>query len=384
VKRRSTRTRVCFVTGTRAEFGLMRSTLRAIAARRELQLQILVTGMHLSKTHGHSIDQIRKDDWTIDAKVPWRGSQGASTGNAIAAISTTLDKLQSDVVLVVGDRVEAFAGATAGHLSRRIVAHVHGGDRAEGQVDDSLRHAITKLAHVHFPATNQSAERIAKLGEDRWRIHQVGSPGLDDIRTSGTPSRDLVSRYPGISRHQFALLVLHPTDATGSTEYARAARVLDAVRRAGLAQIVTIYPNSDPGGDQIIRCWQDRSRDMTHLLSDVPRADFIGLMRDCAVMVGNSSAGVIEAGALGTPVVNVGDRQRGRERGKSVIDVKDTVADISRAVRKIVTGGRDGRTDKTHPYGGGGRGGSAGRRIAGVLARITPNSEKMLRKLIAY
>src|SRR5690348_11913590 len=167
----SRRRRVCFVTGTRAEFGLMRTTLHAIQSHPSLELQLLATGMHLDRAHGRSIDAIRKEGWRVGATVSWPRSStpaanAVSTGSAMAGIAQALERLQSDVVLVVGDRVEAFAAAAAGHVSGRVVAHVHGGDRALGQVDDSLRHAITKLAHVHFPATTRSANRLIKLGED--------------------------------------------------------------------------------------------------------------------------------------------------------------------------------------------------------------------------
>ena len=199
---------VCFVTGTRAEYGLMRSTLAAIRDHPQLRLRIIATGMHLSRQHGRTIDAIRNDGWTVDATVPWpSGDLAIQTGRATASIAAAVERLKPDIVLVVGDRVEAFAAATAGHLSGRIVAHVHGGDRALGQVDDALRHAITKLAHVHFPATAASAERLLKLGEDRWRIHRVGSPGIDGIVESAGP----LTLEPG---GMYALVVLHPRTAT--------------------------------------------------------------------------------------------------------------------------------------------------------------------------
>src|SRR5437016_8842301 len=192
----------CFVTGTRAEFGLMTSTLRAIAETPSLQLQLVATGMHLDRNHGDSLRQIRREGWKVDAVVPWPAGDpdrlAINAGMAMSKLAATFDRLKSDVVLVVGDRVEAFAAAAAASISGRIVAHVHGGDRALGQVDDSLRHAITKLAHLHFPATKQSAARILKLGEDRWRIHRAGSPGIDQIRQLATDS--------GMPKHRFALL----------------------------------------------------------------------------------------------------------------------------------------------------------------------------------
>ena len=158
--------------------------------------------MHLDRSRGYSLDAIRRAGWDVDRVVPWNPKRSITasgtaraTGDAISGLARAFDELGSDVVLVVGDRVEAFAAAAAGHIGGRVVAHVHGGDRAAGQVDDSLRHAITKLAHVHFPATPASAERILRLGEDRWRIHRVGAPGIDGIRAgSGRRAADPGSR----------------------------------------------------------------------------------------------------------------------------------------------------------------------------------------------
>src|SRR6266550_4302922 len=178
--------RICFVTGSRAEFGLMQSTLRAIESHPKLQLQIIATGMHLDPAHGEPLDAIRNANIEPTATVPWpaassANSTAAATGKATAALAGAFKKLKPDIVLIVGDRVEAFAAASAAHISQIPIAHIHGGDRALGQIDDSLRHAITKLSHIHFPATRQSARRIQRLGEDKFRIHTVGSPGIDGI-----------------------------------------------------------------------------------------------------------------------------------------------------------------------------------------------------------
>jgi UDP-N-acetylglucosamine 2-epimerase (non-hydrolysing)/GDP/UDP-N,N'-diacetylbacillosamine 2-epimerase (hydrolysing) len=197
---------VCFVTGTRAEFGLMRHVLLAIQQHAKLKLQIVVTGMHLDAAHGDGLAEIKRGGWQIDGVVGWDSDSGRdrktiarNTGSAIARLADAFADLKTDIVLVVGDRVEAFAAASAAHLSGIAVAHVHGGDRAEGQIDDSLRHAISKLAHIHFPATRQSAERLAKLGENRLRIHRTGSPGLDRITEEAAAFR-IVREAVGIDR----------------------------------------------------------------------------------------------------------------------------------------------------------------------------------------
>ena len=361
----------------------MASTLHAIQALDSLQLQLIVTGMHLDAAHGNRLKQIQKEGWVIDGIVKWPSTGGSSmrtaaqTGQAISELAILFDKLRSDIVLVVGDRVEAFAAAAAGSIGGRIVAHIHGGDRALGQVDDSLRHAITKLSHLHFPATKRSAERILRMGEDRSRIHRCGSPGIDNIKTAATRPGDLQDRY-GVERGQFALLLLHPTEADESEEQQRAERILAALRSAGLRKIVTIAPNNDPGSAGILRCWQSHAAKHS-FYRDVPRADFLGLLRDAALLIGNSSSGIIEAASFGTPVIDVGDRQKGRERGPNVQNVSFNANDLRQAIAIVWRGGRPGRFPARNIYGGQG----AGRKIAGGLAGIVLD-DRLRRKLISY
>ena len=376
--------RVCFVTGTRAEFGLMRSALRTIAKQPGLRLQIVATGMHLDRSRGHSLDDIRADGWTLDAITPWRApgntpsATAAATGAAMASLARAFDELQSDVVLVVGDRVEAFAAAAAAHVAGRLLAHVHGGDRALGQVDDSLRHAITKLAHVHFPATRQSADRLLKLGEDRWRIVRAGSPGLDGIRADAAPWPAIIEQFPGLSRRRFALLLLHPQTSDDRAEQRLAAGLHDAALGAGFDRLVIVYPNNDPGSAGIARCWDAVRDSRIQLRRNLNRAMFLGLLRDAAVLAGNSSSGIIEAASFGTPVIDIGSRQAGRERGANVLHVPSNASAISRAFRPVWRKGDPIRFPARNIYGTGG----AGNRIAKALARIKP--DRFLRKLIAY
>ena len=259
--------RICFVTGTRAEFGLMARTLGAIQARADLALQIVATGMHLSDAHGRTVDELRRDGWRVDRVVDWRvlASPAAATGAAMAGLAGAFAGLDPDIVLVVGDRVEAFAAAAAAHLDGRVVAHVHGGDRAQGQADDALRHAVTKLAHLHFAATPASAARLARLGEDAWRIHAVGAPGIDGIIELAAPS-DVVAGEFGVEPNRFALLVYHPTRPDAAAERATAAALLDATLAAGVDRVVIIYPNNDPGHEGIVRCPHIMKSDVKFLM----------------------------------------------------------------------------------------------------------------------
>lgn len=399
----STAARICFVTGTRAEFGLMRTTLQAIAAHPALKLQIVVTGMHLDPRHGRTLvgwaysptgsrgtpptRALRKiDDFSIDALVPWPPASrrtpvanAANTGRAIADLARAFDKLKSDIVLVVGDRVEAFAAAAAAHLSHRVVAHIHGGDRALGQIDDSLRHAITKLAHIHLPATPASAQRIAKLGEENWRIHCVGSPGNDRIAELAASAEKIRDAFPGLNPRRYALLLLHPIEPDEKHERRRAELVLKAVQRVPFDRILVVYPNNDPGCGGIIRAWTRHARgDRFILRCDLPREVFLGLLRDAAALVGNSSAGIIEAAAFGTAVLDIGPRQLGRERSANVAHCDYDAAAIRRHLLRIW----HSRLHRQEIRGSYNRSG-AGRRIARILA-TTARDDKLLRKLIVY
>jgi UDP-hydrolysing UDP-N-acetyl-D-glucosamine 2-epimerase len=353
----------------------MQSTLAAIRATPNLKLQIIATGMHLSPQHGNTARTIQRDGWKLSATVPWKQSAqpaqvAAATGSAIASLARQFQKLHTQIVLIVGDRVEAFAAAVAGQIAGLTVAHIHGGDRALGQIDDSLRHAITKLSHIHFPATAASARRIRRLGEDAWRIHLVGSPGIDGIHSAPLPRR----------RDRYALLVLHPTDTDEKIEAARAAMLLHTVRKINFDHIVIVYPNNDPGSAGIIRCWKSQPKsNQETIVPDVSRPQFLALLRDAAVLVGNSSSGIIEAATFGTPVIDIGPRQAGRERSANVKNVPFSPAEIEKELRRIWNDGRPRRFHGTNVYGGDG----AGRRIAKVLANL-PLDDRLKRKLIAY
>jgi GDP/UDP-N,N'-diacetylbacillosamine 2-epimerase (hydrolysing) len=372
--------RICFVTGTRAEFGLMRPVLQAIRKNPRLRLQMVVTGMHLDPRHGGTIQRIGDEGWHIDAVTPWKSADRAvATGQAVADLAKEFQRLKSDVALVVGDRVEVFAAAAAAHLRDIPVAHVHGGDRALGQMDDSLRHAISKLAHVHFAATTESARRLVKMGEDRWRIHLVGSPGIDGIRRSAATRAQIRAAFPNLTPRTFALLVLHPIEPNEPAEFRRADIVAKALASVPIRTVI-IHPNNDPGARGIIRRWNMLQRDDRFVIRrDLPRPVFLGLLRDAAMLVGNSSSGIIEAASFRTLVIDVGPRQLGRQRCKDVRNVPYRQSSIAAAARNILNRGRPRRGRCPNPYGGNG----AGEKIAAILARLRID-QPLLRKIISY
>lgn len=390
--RRLRRRRICVVTGTRAEYGPLRTVLRAIDRHPKLELQLIVTGMHLLRKFGHTIDRIRADGWRIDAQVRMQTGrddaygEAEATGRGVQGMARALRRLGSDVVLVVGDRLEAFAGAAAGLCARRFVAQIHGGDRALGDLDDSLRHAITKLSHIHLVATPDAARRVRRLGEDPSRIFCVGAPGLDEMRTIRKPSAAWLRETLGWDRvGDYALIVQHPWGRTAEAERRDMLATLAAVAAAGLAGVI-LYPNSDPGHSGIIEAIHERVSGVGHRVSgparwfvapSLDRDTYVRVLRGARILVGNSSSGIIESATAGVPAVNVGPRQAGRLKcGPSVIDCPPGKDAVLRAIRRALRARV--RSDNSI-YGDG----HAGRRIAAVLAQLTLD-ETFLRKLITY
>lgn len=382
------------ITGTRAEFGLLAPVLRALAARPRLDPRLIVTGMHLLPKFGRTIDHIRAAGWRVDAVVPMQtGRDDASAepqalAKGIAGIARALERLDCEIVLVLGDRIEAFAGACAATCGRRVLAHIHGGDRGTGDIDDLLRNAITRLAHVHFVASRDAVRRLRRMGEQAFRIHRVGAPGLDEIRPLRAPGSSCRDRAQGradlrrllgeVADGAYAVVSQHPSTRDNRREAATMESVLAGVEANGLRGVI-IYPNSDPGHDGIIRAIRRRAgRTAWRTFRSLPREDYLRVALGAAVMVGNSSSGIIESASLGINAVNVGPRQAGRLHcGPSVIDCGESTAEIRRAIRKALARRRPrpGRS----VYGDG----RAGERIATILERliITP---RLTWKSLAY
>jgi GDP/UDP-N,N'-diacetylbacillosamine 2-epimerase (hydrolysing) len=390
-KRRHNVLRVAVVTGTRAEFGLLEPVLRAMQQRRGLKPRLIVTGMHLLSKFGRTIDQIREAGWRVDAVVRMQGGRGASQGpeslaRGISGIAKAVERLECPVVLVLGDRIESFAGACAAAVGRRILIHIHGGDRAVGDMDDIYRDAISRMAHVHMAASREAVARLQRMGEETWRIHLVGAPGLDDIRSfrerearDRTSTRTRLRQLIGpLADGPYVVVIQHPIGRAETAEAASMRRTLKAVEAAGLAGVI-IYPNSDPGHAGIIReIGRWRGKGGWRVFRSLPRADFLRLACHAAVMVGNSSSGIIESASLGVRAVNIGPRQEGRLRcGPAVIDVPDRTAAIREAIRRAVAASQPVRAASV--YGDG----KAGDRIAAILERlrITP---RLVRKHLTY
>ncbi len=374
--------RIAVVTGTRAEFGLLRPVMHAIAQRKELSLMVIAAGSHLVSPALTFHDV--KRDFAIADVVPMQiaGRTGRledveSLGRGIARFGRSFAKLRPDWVVVLGDRIEAFAAASAASIGGFALAHIHGGDRAEGVADEAMRHAITKLAHLHLPATPTSRDRIIRMGEEAARVHCVGSSAMDELGNI-PPLPDAASAELGAPS---VICLLHPTGQPDELEEATATAVLDTLRAQPAERLLIMEPNLDPGRDGIMRAIRASGLPSR---PNIDRSTWIALLKRLAilqptrgVLVGNSSAGLIEAAALGLPVVDIGPRQRGRERCANVTHIDHVT---SETLVRAITQARATPPGYQHPYGDG----KTGERIAQLLAAVNPHDAIVLRKQNAY
>lgn len=373
--------KISIITGSRAEYGLLKPVMKAIEAKEGLKLSVIACGMHLRPEFGYTVSEIKRDGFSIEAELSERGDDlAASFGQSLIGLSEAIAKIKPDLILVLGDRFEALAGAVAGAVRNIPIAHIHGGDKTDsGHIDESIRQAITSFAHLHFAATRQSANRIKQMGEEGWRIHQVGSPALDAILQSPFASEVEVAQTLGLDLNKPIIVVLqHPV----SLEYEQAGWQMEqtmAALKQFNAQTVVIYPNSDPGYEQMIKVIENyQSRFNLQIHKSIPHSLYLGLLKTASALVGNSSSGIIEAPSFGLPAVNIGSRNRGRQHAENLILVDYNIQEILKAVKRVIED-KDFKAKARqciNPYGDG----YAGQRIAAILAEI-PIDKRLLHKL---
>ncbi|MFC4357691.1 UDP-N-acetylglucosamine 2-epimerase [Halobium salinum] len=384
--------RIAVVTGTRAEYGLLKPGMDALRDANDIELQVVVTGMHLSPAHGTTVNDLVADGFEVDREVYMQlagdtgRSMAKSLGVGTSGMAEALGDLDPDLVLVLGDRDEALAAGLAAVHMNVPVAHVHGGDSMGGAIiDDSIRHALTKFAHLHFPASERSHERILKLGEEPWRVTTVGAPGLDAVLAGefSDPSEVRASLNLDPVR-PLALVVQHPVTTRPDEAGAQMRETLAAVDSFDVRPVV-VHPNSDAGSERIVAVIEERrafdeSEGLVAFRS-LPRRDYLGLMAAAEVMVGNSSSAIIEAPSLDLPVVDVGPRQAGRERADHTLSVPHDREAIESALERCLHDAphRETVAAASNPYDYGG----AGNRIAERL-RTVELGERLLRKRLTF
>lgn len=368
--------KICVYIGSRANYSSIKSAMFAINSHPKLELQVIVGASAVLDRYGAVVDLIEKDGFCVSAKLftliegETPATMAKSTGLGLLELPSIFQSLKPDIVLTVGDRFETMSTTLAAAYMNIPVAHSMGGE-VSGTIDESIRHAVTKFAHIHFPASKDAFERIHKLGEPLNSIFLVGCPRIDLVKS-------IIETFPykldqlfleGVGDNidinkPFILVSQHPV----TTEYGEGEKqilqTLTAIKEIGIPAIV-LWPNSDAGSEDIsrgIRKWRERKLDNNmHFFKNLPVSTYILLMKHASCLVGNSSSGIREGAFIGTPVVNIGSRQESRERGKNVIDVKYNTSDIKNAILKQLA---NGKYDSEPIYGNG----DAGQKIADILS----------------
>lgn len=324
------RRKICVVTTSRAEFGLLRGLMIAIKADRALQLQIIASGMHLEARFGQTWREIQAEGFRIDRKVRMRmtGSSRIESVNSISlgvkGFGRSLSELKPDLMVLLGDRFELLAPSVAALMLQIPIAHIHGGELTEGAIDDAVRHAITKMASLHFPATEIYRRRILQMGEDPSRVFNFGAPGLDQLHNATLLTRSQLESELGVDLSgPAAIVTYHPVTRGDDDVDAQIDQLLSGIKASGILAIFTMA-NADAQGARMNARLQadcESSRGRFKWMPHLGHRRYLSCLKHFSVMVGNSSSGLTEAPSFRLPVVNIGDRQEGRVRAKNVIDV---------------------------------------------------------------
>ena len=383
---KKTKRKVCVVVASRANYGRIKSLMSAIKNHPALELQLIVSASAILYRFGNVIDVIQRDGFKPDATIYYivegenPTTMAKSTGFAIMELATHFSNMKPDVVVTVADRFETLATAVAASYMNIPVAHTQGGE-VTGTIDESVRHAVTKFSHIHFPATEMARERLIKMGENPKTVFVTGCPSLDVLKSLDLQLGDLFKRSGGVGtpldpKKPYIVVLQHPV----TTEYGQGLQqiqhTIEAVARLNM-QTIVLWPNVDAGSDDISKGWRQfresgRAKSV-HFFRNFPVEDYARLIANCACFIGNSSSAIREGALLGVPTVNIGTRQTGRERGPNVIDVDyDSDAIYKAALRQI----KHGKYKPDPIYGDG----TAGRQIADILA----TAEFTIQKRLAY
>lgn len=376
--------KICAVTGSRAEFGVLSHTLRQLASAPQLTFQLVVTGMHLSREFGYTMDEILDYGFQPTETVEMMLSSdtsvgmGKSIGLGVISMTDCLSRLAPDLLLVIGDRYETFAAATAAMALNIPIAHISGGEITEGAIDEQMRHAITKMSHLHFVTLEENARIVKQMGEESWRVHVVGGPWIDNIKTLEEIPKEDLSKRLGLDLGEPTILVtFHPVTLELNETKNQIDNLLTALAKTRMQTIFT-YPNADAGGRIIIEaikqfCAQEPKAIACQSLGSKV---YLNMLRHVCLMAGNSSSGMVETQGFRLPVVNIGSRQKGRMLTDNIINCPPEADAIYNA---IMTGlspeFRDRVTKMKNPYDSGG----VAKNILSVLADL-PDRATLLNK----
>lgn len=362
---------ILFITGSRSDFATIKGVFNILKKTKTLKLGLFVTGMHTIKNNdttgeitAHGISISGRHNISSD-------NHGDSFVEETKAILEYLKRKPADYVVVCGDRIEMLAAAAAAMIEQIPIFHIHGGDVTYGMIDDKIRHAITKMASVHFAASPLSKLRIKNMGEESWRIFQTGSPDLDELQTK-TADSQILNKY-GLNRKNYCMLLFHPESLAREKNAVYAEQIISALDNTD-KRVVVLYPNGDPDSKLISKAYQDLAKEKYIKFSNLKRNEYLALLKNAAFLTGNSSSGIIEAATFKTPVINLGHRQDGRERNENIIDVPSiSKKRILAAIQKLDSESFQKKLKKTkNIYGSG----NAGLKIVKQIISITKKYDR--------
>ena len=339
--------KICIVTGTRAEYGLLKPLIKKISEDSNLTLQLVVTGMHLSPEFGLTYKEIIKDKFEITEKVEMLLSSDTpigiskSMGLAMISFSEVFERIKPDMLIVLGDRYEAFAVATVAMIARIPIAHLHGGETTEGAIDEAIRHSITKMSYLHFTSNDVYRNRVIQLGEEPSRVFKVGAIGEESIRTLDFMKKDTLEEYLGIKfDKKMALLTFHPITLENNSSEKQFRNILEALDEINDLKVIFTKSNSDTNGriiNKMIEEYVENNSKKCVAFTSLGQLRYLSAMKYCDVVIGNSSSGIIEAPILCKPTVNVGDRQKGRIQAESIVNSKPIKEEIIASINRVLS-----------------------------------------------
>lgn len=337
--------KICVTTATRAEYGLLRPLIKALNEHPEFQLQLLVTGAHLSPEFGLTKEFIQKDGYTIDEEIEMLLSSDTSIGISksmglgLISYSEAFNRLKPDAVIILGDRYEMLAMASAAVICKLPIIHLHGGEITEGAYDDAIRHAITKLSYLHFTSTEEYKNRVIQMGEDPSRVFNVGAIGIDNIKTLSLLSKLELEESLGIRFKKYNYQVtFHPETLGSISSEEQFKNLLQALDKEKNSFFVFTKANADTDGriiNRLIDEYVSSNQDKAIAFHSLGALRFLSLVQHCDAIIGNSSSGILEAPSLQTATINIGDRQKGRIQAKSIVNCDIQVDSISQAIQKV-------------------------------------------------
>lgn len=355
--------KICVITGTRAEYGLLKPLIAKINCDSSMELQLVVTGMHLSPEFGLTYHEIEQDGFTVTERNEMLLSSDTpngvtkSIGLGIIGFADIFTRIVPDLVVLLGDRYEALAAATAAMIHRIPIAHIHGGELTEGVIDEAIRHSITKMSSLHFTSTEQYRKRVIQLGERPERVFCVGALGVENIRTQSLLCREDLEKSLQFSLNvPYVMVTFHPVTLERHTAQVQIENLLDALDAFREYHVIFTKANADTDGriiNQRIEEYANRNTERAIVVTSLGMVRYLSALQYCDIVIGNSSSGIVEVPSFQIPTVNIGDRQKGRTRGKSVIDCGWKKEEVVAAIQKAQVLRKDRTLEKmTNPYEG--------------------------------